>query len=103
MCVQLPDGHVISRKSGSIPHQEPGGRFKDGPPLTIWRVTKHVIVNAIRGGSMTGDPVREAGGVFRDESPLRGAVYAPPMSGFDRSDIGVPAERRSIERGADPT
>jgi len=51
---------------------------------------------------MTGDPVRETVGVFRDESPLRGAVYEPPMSGFDRSDIGVPAGRRSIERGADP-
>ncbi len=52
---------------------------------------------------MTGDPVREAVGVFRDGSPLRGAVYAPPMSGFDRSDIGVPAGRRSIEGGVDPS
>ncbi len=51
---------------------------------------------------MTGDPVREAVGVFRDESPLRGAIYALPMSRFDRSDIAIPAGRRSIERGVDP-
>ena len=43
---------------------------------------------------MTGDPVRETVGVLRDEPPLRGAVYAPPMSGFDRSDIGDPTGRR---------
>jgi hypothetical protein len=51
---------------------------------------------------MTGDSVREAVGVFRDESPLRGAVYEPPMSEFDGSDIGIPAGRRSIERGVVP-
>ena len=66
---------------------------------------------------MTGDPVREAVGVFGnesplrggnesplrggDESPLRGAVCEPPIFGFDSSDIGVPAGRRSIERGVD--
>ncbi len=50
---------------------------------------------------MTGDPVREAVGVFRDESSLRGSVYEPPMFGFDRSDIGIPVGRRSIERGVD--
>ncbi len=50
---------------------------------------------------MTGDPVREAVGVFRDESPLRGAVYEPPTFGFDRPDIGIPDGRRSIGRGVD--
>ncbi len=45
---------------------------------------------------MTGDPMREAVGVFRDESPLRGAVYEPPVFGFDRSDIDIPAGRRPI-------
>ncbi len=50
---------------------------------------------------MTGDPVREAVGVFWDASPLQGAVHEPPMFGFDRSDIGIPAGRRSIQRGVD--
>ena len=47
---------------------------------------------------MTCGPLREAVGVFEDESYLEAAVDDLPMSDFDRSDICVLVGRRRVGR-----
>ena len=49
-------------------------------------------------GTITSEPGRDAVGVLANERALRAALDELLRSGFDRSDIGAVAGRRSVER-----